>query len=53
MIQKPSLSEQELARAVVANLRDMISKIQPQHIVPITSIRKAMGVTLAHLSMLW
>ncbi|XP_077291740.1 bromodomain-containing protein 7-like isoform X2 [Arctopsyche grandis] len=48
-VAKPSLLEQETARTVVHNLKEMVSQVKPQHVVSLTSIRKAMGVTLAHL----
>lgn len=48
-IAKPSLSEQETARTVIHNLKEMVSQVKPYHVVSLTSVRKAMGVTLDHL----
>ncbi|XP_045510702.1 bromodomain-containing protein 7-like isoform X2 [Colias croceus] len=41
--------ERELARLAAACLRAMLQRVPPRHVAPPAALRRAMGVTLAHL----
>ncbi|XP_065332876.1 bromodomain-containing protein 7 isoform X2 [Cloeon dipterum] len=46
LLQGPSESEVQLAEKITDNLTDLAKQVSPEMIAPVSSVRKAMGVTL-------
>lgn len=46
-VMQPSVTEQQLAEKITENLTDLAKRVPPAAVVPVTAIRKAMGVSPA------